>query len=38
MRIIIEQSCVQVRRPRAWPVYLMVGGMVLGILSAVGLI
>lgn len=38
MTIIIEQQCVQVRRPRAWPVYVMAAGVVLGILSAVGLI
>ena len=38
MTIVIEQACVQVRRPRAWPVYLMVGGMALGMMAAVGLI
>lgn len=38
MTIIIEQACVQIRRPRAWPVYAMAAGVMLGMLSAVGLI
>jgi len=36
MTIVIEQACVQVRRPRAWPVYVMAAGVVLGLLSTVG--
>jgi len=36
MTIIIEQSCVRSSRPSAWPVYAMAGGILLGLLSAVG--
>jgi len=36
MTIIIEQACVQVRRPIAWPIYAMAAGVVLGMLAAVG--
>lgn len=36
MTIVIQQACVQVRKPRAWPVYAMAAGVLAGMLSAVG--
>jgi hypothetical protein len=38
MTIIIEQSCVRSSRPSAWPVYAMASALLLGLLSAVGVL